>query len=204
MSRLATSFVLGYHGCDKAVGEELIKGRTGLLPSDKDYDWLGPGAYFWESDPLRALEWATWKTQRGDYVEPYVVGAVIDLRNCLDLLARESSELLRDAYASFRQLREKSGLPMPENRGLPGQTDPDRKLRNLDCAVIRHLHEIVAIPQTDSDPMESFDTVRGMFTEGGELFEGSGFQQQTHIQIAVVNLDCLRGLFKPLPYPTLP
>ena len=58
MSRLATSFVLGYHGCDEDIGREAIRGDTALIQSDKDYDWLGPGAYFRESDPKRAWEWA--------------------------------------------------------------------------------------------------------------------------------------------------
>jgi hypothetical protein len=67
MSRLATSFVLGYHGCDKSVGQDAITGKTDLIKSDKDYDWLGPGAYFWESDPKRALEWAQDKVRKGHY-----------------------------------------------------------------------------------------------------------------------------------------
>ncbi len=54
MSRLATSFVLGYHGCDRRTGLKAVNGEVELIQSDKDFDWLGPGAYFWESDPQRA------------------------------------------------------------------------------------------------------------------------------------------------------
>lgn len=95
LSRLATSFVLGYHGCDKVIADRVVAGEIDLIQSNRDYDWLGPGIYFWESDPVRAKEFADWKASRGDFVSPVVIGAVIDLRNCLDLVARENVELLK-------------------------------------------------------------------------------------------------------------
>ena len=51
-------FVLAFHGCDRAVGERILAGKEHVRPSDNDYDWLGPGAYFWENNPRRALAWA--------------------------------------------------------------------------------------------------------------------------------------------------
>jgi hypothetical protein len=74
VSRLATSFVLGYHGCDEAVAKHAIRGGVDILHNDQDYDWLAPGAYFWESDPRRALEWARPKKLR----KPAVRGTVYD------------------------------------------------------------------------------------------------------------------------------
>ena len=80
-----TAFVLGFHGCDRSVGESILRGeQTHLEPSQNDYDWLGTGIYFWESDPLRALEFAQEraegaKNSRGDITVPFVVGAVINL-----------------------------------------------------------------------------------------------------------------------------
>lgn len=100
MLRQHTSFVLGYHGCDAEVGERIVMGEP-MDASDQAYDWLGPGIYFWESDPKRAWEWADWKVSRGDFKEPFVVGAVIDLGNCLDLMMRESAIYLQYAYASL-------------------------------------------------------------------------------------------------------
>jgi len=114
LSRLATSFVLGYHGCDKDVGLHAINGDSALIQSDKAFDWLGPGTYFWESDPRRALEWAQSKAGRGEYREPYVIGAVIDLGNCLDLVSREDLELLGEAYNSFSEMHRLSGAPTPK------------------------------------------------------------------------------------------
>lgn len=196
MTRLATSFVLGFHGCDSATGRKAIEGEIDLLHSDEDYDWLGPGTYFWESDPVRAREWAESKASRGDYSEPAVIGAVIDLRHCLDLTNREDLEVVCGAYEGFRAKQEKAGLPMPANRRARGSLDEDLTLRFLDCAVLRHLHSI--LEQSDTAP---YDTVRGMFTEGGPLYEGSGFQRLNHTQIAVRNNACILGLFWPRQLP---
>ena len=198
MSRLATSFVLGYHGCDAATAQKAAADGVSILQSDKDYDWLGPGAYFWEADPVRALEWARWKVSRGEYAQASVVGAVIDLRNCLDLVSREDLELFRSAHASFSQLRTLSDLPMPENKNPKGSENEDRVLRYLDCAVFRHLHEMIERQGRKKPSIEPFDTVRGMFVEGGPIFKGSGIYRKSHVQIAVRNFACVNGLFFPL------
>lgn len=199
MSRLATSFVLGYYGCDEAIGLKAIRGDTALIQSDKEYDWLGPGVYFWESDPKRALEWARAKFAKSRTANPFVVGAVIDLRNCLDLTNRDDLEIVRMAYESFVATQAMSGLPLPENRNVRGDPNADRLLRFLDRAVINHLHSMIDDP-VDGDPeLEPYDTVRGMFTEGGELYPGAGFMRQSHTQIAVRNTRCILGLFIPLP-----
>ncbi|RYD57242.1 MAG: hypothetical protein EOP60_04390 [Sphingomonadales bacterium] len=197
MSRLATSFVLGYHGCDTSTAVKAINGDISLLQSDRDYDWLGPGAYFWESDPHRAMEWAQWKVSIGHYKTAAVVGAVIDLRHCLDLVSRDDLRLLSAAYKSFVDIQTRAGLDMPQNKSARGQPNADRVLRYLDCAVLRHLHSVLdAVPAGDR-VIEPFDTVRGMFTEGGRLYKGSGFRKKSHVQIAVRRDDCIKGLFLP-------
>lgn len=197
MSRLATSFVLAYHGCDESVAQQVIAGETALLQSDKEYDWLGPGAYFWESDPQRALEWAEWKKRRGDYEDPTVIGAAIDLGNCLDLVSRQDLDLLRTAYEAFCETQIVSGLPLPQNKNPKGRRDEDRVLRYLDCAVINHLHRMIESEPEATRPAAPFDTVRGMFTEGSPLYKGSGFYERSHVQIAVRNDDCIKGVFRP-------
>lgn len=197
MSRLATSFVLGYHGCERSVAVRAVNGEIDLLQSKRDFDWLGPGAYFWESDPQRAREWAQWKADKGDYANPAVVGAVIDLRNCLDLVSREDLDLVWAAHRSFLRVQMRAGLPVPRNRNARGQPDADRVLRFLDCAVLRHLHSILDAQPIEDRQIEPFDTVRGMFTEGRRVYPGSGFRQKNHVQIAVRSNSCIRGLFIP-------
>jgi hypothetical protein len=198
LSRLATSFVLGYHGCDEVVARAAVLDGLDILESDKNYDWLGPGAYFWESDPVRAKEWAEWKVSQGHYGAAAVVGAVIDLRNCLDLVSRHNVELLKASYRSFVVLQKKSGLPIPKNKSPKGSKDKDRLLRFLDCAVLRHLHSAIdELAKTDPDILP-FDTVRGMFVEGGKAYSGSGIYHKNHVQIAVRNPDCVKGIFYPI------
>jgi hypothetical protein len=67
--RLSTSFVLAYHGCDRRIGERLLAGKDELQKSENAYDWLGPGIYFWESNPQRALEFAAEKRSRKDGIQ---------------------------------------------------------------------------------------------------------------------------------------
>src|SRR5690349_15456714 len=96
------AFVLGFHGCDRAVAERVISRKASLRPSRNDYDWLGHGIYFWENDPRRAALWAREQSGRarskGRKFEPAVVGAVIDLGRCLDLLNSTSIEIVEQAY----------------------------------------------------------------------------------------------------------
>jgi hypothetical protein len=200
LSRLATSFVLGYHGCDREIADRTISGEIELTPSNSDYDWLGPGAYFWESDPQRALEWAHENRSRAKIREPAVIGAVIDLRNCLDLVSRESLELVNLAHASFVEMRRASGLPLPVNKSVKGRPEEDRLLRFLDNAVIRHLHEMIASAMGKRG-LEPFDTVRGMFTEGDPAYPGAAYFKKSHVQIAVLKPECILGFFHPRPQP---
>lgn len=202
MSRFATGFVLGYHGCDRSVGVAALHGNLTLVQSDKEYDWLGPGVYFWEGDPTRAWEWAERKANSGDYTEPFVIGAVVDLGNCLDLLARDNLDLLELAYQDFAARQRTAGLELPENEDAKHDRHADKLLRKLDCAVIRNLHDIIEQQPPEGHPdvgeyLEPFDTVRGLFTEGARVYPGAGFFAQTHTQVAVRNNDCIRGVFLP-------
>ncbi len=198
MTSFHTSFVLGFHGCDEDTAVDLLNGKP-FRQSSEDFDWLGSGAYFWEGDPGRALEWAIEKQTRGSYKKAAVVGAVIDLGNCLDLTVRENLDLLSDAYRSFEAARVKAGLALPVNKDVKGSKEGDKLLRYLDCAVIRHLHENIedevrqARNKGTSPLVQPFDTVRGLFVEGENVYPGGGFYQKTHTQIAVRTETCIMG-----------
>jgi hypothetical protein len=186
--RLSSSFILGYHGCQRAVGERLIAGEP-FTPSDNDYDWLGPGIYFWESNPRRALEWAELLHRRkhgSAPSEPFVVGAAVDLGLCLDLLTSNGIAAVRAAYKDFEEGLIFSHSPQPRNTG-----SADLLLRRLDCAVLRHLHAI-----RKAGGQFPFDTIRGVFIEGDSIYLNSGFREKTHIQICVCNPDAVKGVFR--------
>ena len=185
MHRLSTSFVFGYHGCDRKVGEKILAGQSVLQKSKNEYDWLGPGIYFWEANPDRALDFAREKQKLGFGVtNPYVLGAVIDLRLCLDLTTKESLEYLRDAHESLIATFRETDADPPSN-------GPKKWMHYLDCAVINRLHAILA--QSQAEPI---DTVRGVFQEEPYLYQGSAFMSKTHIQIAVVNPACIKAVFR--------
>lgn len=184
------NLVLGYHGCDRDTGLKVIEQKSQHLQHSKnDYDWLGHGIYFWENDPKRAYEWAS---KRPKVKNPFVVGAVIDLGRCLDLVEVEYLELVRSSYRQFAGLVEKAKWEMPQNeKGF--DDDEDLVKRNLDCAVINYLHDM----RKEADE-PAFDTIRSPFQEGRPLYEGAGFMARTHVQICVRNTSVIKGYFHPI------
>ncbi len=187
MHRLNAAFILGYHGCSASVAEQLFSGAHTFKSSDNDYDWLGPGIYFWQANPRRALQFAAEKRARAAAEwNAEVVGAAIDLGLCRDLSTEAGMIELRAAYDLFRATMEVAGEPLPSNTG-----GPDRLLRRLDCAVVRQLHAI-----REEAGLPPVDTVRGVFVEGGPIYRGSGFLDKTHVQICVCNPSAIRGVFR--------
>ena len=81
---------------------------------------------------------------------------------------------------------------------MPVNVDPvrvkskDRILRKLDCAVISTLHKL-----RQNAGLPPYDSVRGVFWEGDELYPGAGFREKNHIQIAIINPNCIKGFFLP-------
>ncbi len=139
MSRSATSLAMvSTDASDKSVCA-CSAART-LRPAKRHIDWLGPGVYFWEGDPVRAWEWAK---DRG-YSEPFVIGAIIDLGECLDLTLRENLEYLSIAYSDLRRVRRQAKSKLPSNKDGRRLPKRDKVLRFLECAVITHLHHMVA------------------------------------------------------------
>ncbi len=181
MQRLSTSFVLAYHGCDAEVAEQLINGAP-FEQSSNPWDWLGNGIYFWEGDPVRGMEWAHELKSRERVKNPAVVGVALDLGLCLDLTTRRSLLVLGSAYRGLKTLARKAEVDLPENKGF--------FRRDLDCAVVNYLYQ-------ELDP--TFQTVRAAFPEGGELFPGSMFVEKMHIQIAVRDSSCIKGVFRVPP-----
>lgn len=187
------AFVLGFHGCDESVVDKVVSGEDTLTGSQNDYDWLGHGIYFWENDPERALKYAEMlKAQpgrgRGRITRPAVLGAVIDLGHCLNLMKAEALGLVGETYGSLRDMAGRAGTDLPVN--TPGSGGgSDLLLRRLDCAVIQLLHE--------ENSGRGFDTVRGLFLEGEPLYPNAGFRARNHIQVCVRNSNCIKGYFIP-------
>lgn len=177
--------VIAYHGCDAETAERLLSGEP-FKRSQNDYDWLGSGIYFWEYGADRAPRFAHDQKARRKVDTPAVVGALIQLGRCFDLMDTRFTEELPMAFELFRKVHEYRGTPLPENR-----LTPDKLLRHRDCAVLNFYLD--RLP-TGS---ESYDTVRCGFVEGPPAFEGSGIRQRSHVQLAVRNPACVLGVFRP-------
>jgi hypothetical protein len=189
------SFVLGFHGCDKSVAERVLSGagKQHLRRSTNRHDWLGNGIYFWESSPQRAMEWAEFvrdnpSVSSGKVETPAVVGAIIDLGYCGTLHDRTFLSELRQAHDLLSQAMTSAGIPLPTNTG-----GPDKARRLLDCAVIQYLHTL-----RETEGLRPYDTIRSVFSEGGDLYPGTTFTEKSHIQLVVRDERCIRGYFRPI------
>jgi len=203
MYGIRPNVVIGFHGCDEDVRDALLTNPHDIQPSEKPYDWLGNGVYFWENDPYRAMEWAKRKEERGEIKKASIIGAVLYLGHCCDFLDRGSITTL----ASFYELMELGyaaiGKKMPINKDVNDDEHQDKLLRYLDCAAIEYMHEKMLedyqedITTHGISNRRLFDSARGVFTEGGEAFPGAGLAAKSHIQICIRNLNCIKGFFLP-------
>jgi len=98
--------ITGFHSCDKEVGLRILNGNEPIKPSNNDWDWLGGGAYFWEQNPVRALQYGEESAANLQYNKiriktPFVIGAIIELGNCLNLVEPVSLNIVRQAHDSM-------------------------------------------------------------------------------------------------------
>jgi hypothetical protein len=174
--------IIAYHGCDESVVRRVLLTGEPLSASENDYDWLGYGIYFWEFGPERALEWALEQQKRHPkrFKKPAVIGAVIHLGNCFDLLDTRNTTMLESTYQGYL---ENAPAPLPVNRG---------PFHYLDCAVLNY-----GLPKLEEAFNAKFQSLRGVFQEGSAAFSGSEIRKKSHIQIAVRDPACILGYFKP-------
>lgn len=201
------SIVFGFHGCDQSVADKVLKNNEALAPSEKSYDWLGHGIYFWEGSESRAMAWAKAKK---DIKNPAVIGAVINLGNCLDLLDDRCIKELATTYQILEAELNAIGEPLPKNAAVDPNGISFR--RDLDCKVVMRLHQInndliaseLHLSSTSGKNKRTIqthpkfiDSVRGMFPEGSPLYPSAGFRLENHIQLCIVNPNCILGYFSP-------
>lgn len=186
------NIVFGFHACEATLAEKLVAKRTNLYKSNNPYDWLGTGMYFWENSPDRAKMYGEKLRKPDKLKQPVVVGAAISLGYSLD---SGSLKLLKASYDALVKTLRAAGEEVPANKPGSMECDPasdDLLLRTLDCAVINFLHT-----QRKQQKLRSFDSVRGVFWEGKPLYPTAGFKEKNHVQVAVINPNCIKGYFWP-------
>lgn len=174
-----TQRVAGFHGTSGAAAESIL--RVGFRPSDNDYDWLGDGAYFFEDGPARAYAWA--RQLHPD--DPAVLRADISLLDCMDLKDSTGwARVLHRAHDQFVDRCRSAGIPLP--RQTAGAHRLDRAVINLAAEILER---------------EGFRvrSVRAVFTEGRPAFPGSFLFDESHVQVAVRDLDVIKDIVRLSP-----
>lgn len=164
--------IIGYHGTHRRAAQRLVDGES-FSPSNNRDDWLGHGIYFWEYGPQQAWWWA--KRRYGD--DAAVVGAMIQLGLCLDLLDPANAEKLRRAREQMEAALRLQSLKPPRNSNYS---------KFLDCAVFNFVYA------TADRHGLCYESSRAVFVparrmEGGSarIWERSGLFVGGHIQICI-------------------
>jgi hypothetical protein len=173
------NLLIGFHGCDESVCQKVISGEEMLHESRNRWNWLGFGRYFWENNYERAFDWARRLQTYGKIKKPAVLGAVLDLGLCLDLLDTNDIRQLSLGYRHLIKIHD----VLPTNQGY---------IRILDCAVIEEIHD-----ERKTRGLPPYDSVRSIFLEGVPTYPRAGFLDKNHIQICVRNPNCVKGFFLP-------
>ncbi len=162
--------VIGYHGTTLSVALRLVTRVDGFQLSERDYDWLGRGVYFWEYAPRQALNFASLrqrqlkkkkgktKTEELRADEPLaVIACMIRLGFCLDLTEPGNIEYLGEIYESYKNSMDLAEGALPQNT---------RKYRKLDRAVFEYAYKVIE----NEAPKQKVDTARGVFvpTDGAK------------------------------------
>ena len=158
--------IIGYHGTTAEIAERLVDGEAFAESANED-DWFGKGVYFWEYAPKQAWWWSTkFKSKK----HPAVVGAIIRLGNCLDLLDPLNVATLKrfhdDTLAKWRAA--KAEIPRNGNQH-----------KNLDCALFNLFYGQSEVP---------IETARAVYvpTESAKrAWPRSWIYEEAHIQICV-------------------
>ncbi len=120
-----------------------------------------------------------------------MVGALIDLTDCLNLAQTGSARILDEAYERLKESVALVGRSLPDNEGSTAR-------RYLDHAVMETLHELRDLHGERPHP-----SVRAAFQSGDPVFPGSGIRRWDHIQICVRDLRRIEGVFL-APFPSKP
>jgi hypothetical protein len=163
--------VVAFHGTRRAAAESLVRGEP-FGVSENDDDWLGHGIYFWEFAPQQAWWWA--ERRYGD--DAAVVGSLVRLRRCFDLLDPSNTALLREAHDDLAAALKQAGQKLPANANTH---------KYLDCAVFNWLYRLLAEAK---QPVDSCRAVFVPLKQGKgmpRLWTRSGIFEGAHVQLCV-------------------
>lgn len=171
--------VIGYHGTTEHTALQIVNLNSPFKPSRNTDDWLGNGIYFWEHAPQQAWAWARKRYAQSTRVA--VLGSMIRLGTCFDLLDPENGKTLKSLHELMKRELAKAGESIPRNRNA-------RKY--LDCKTLEYAYAAF------ESGGEQVQTCRGVYVptgSEGRLWERSWLSKGTHIQLCVRDPACIIG-----------
>lgn len=169
--------VVAFHGTRRDTAEKLVAGAT-FGKSENDDDWLGHGIYFWEYAPQQAWWWAERRYGAGDAA---VVGALVRLGRCIDLLDPSNVELLRSSHVELVDALKAAGQTLKSNAN---------NHKYQDCAVFNYLYAKLATAGFDVESSRAVFVPLVAGNKAGRkglprLWSRSGVFEGAHIQLSV-------------------
>ena len=169
-----TDVVTGFHGTRLNHVESILRG--GFILSKNDYDWLGDGVYFFQDGFQLAKHWS--EKFYGD--NGVVIGATIELDDCMDLVDSRWADFLKNAHRElFAKLEADDMLPPRQSTGA----------HRLDRAVINYAAASL------EKRGHNVRAVRAPFHEGYPLYPNSALFTKSHIQIAVRDISLIKKVW---------
>lgn len=202
--------VLAYHGCDISIRDRLVRGEIEPKISRNSYDWLGDGFYFFEGDQHRAQKLAeaahirpTHLLTKQPIAKPAVVGAVLEVDRWFDLTTQIGILNFTKASTALILAHTEEGTAIPVNKpAFPGDEDLlHRAFDKAVCDMVDEYRAMVfekALENSDAESIIAnapYQAARGAFEQGKLIADGSSIHSDTHIQIAVRDLRCIKGWF---------
>ena len=158
--------VIGYHGTTVEIAERLVDGES-FAASDNDDDWFGKGVYFWEYAPKQAWWWATTFKKKES---PAVVGAIIRLGHCLDLLDPANVATLKQFHDRTLKSWRAANVKIPNN---------GNQHKKLDFALFNLFYS------QSERPIETSRAVYVPTHSANRAWKRSWIYEEAHIQICV-------------------
>jgi hypothetical protein len=163
--------VIAFHGTTAEAADQLVAGEP-FRESDNDDDWFGKGIYFWEYAPQQAWWWARAFKK---HTNPAVVGAILRLGNCFDLLDPVNVKDLQEFHDEMLARFAAAGAEAPKNV---------RHHRNLDCLVFNQFYRRA---EQRGKPIDSARAVYVPTDFKKRAWPGSWIYEETHVQVCVRN-----------------
>lgn len=199
--------VRAFHGTTLSSARAILSGNSPFRPSANAHDWLGHGIYFFEESQTLALDWAIRRVREaasaGNVEEPAVIGADLQLDDCLDLASADWGPALGLIHQKLAGTVQPQHGPVVTtaagsqlvlaDKPMPGNTFA---LNFTDCAVVD------ALVQDQRRLGRRITSKRSAFAYGSQLYQNSYLLSGTHVQIAVMDLSVVFNAV--LVYPPSP